>query len=316
MKWAAWAPGKTILIGEHFVVHGAYALAAALTKGVTVQAEPFTTSKIISEQGRLRADSLEDAPDPLKPIAAAVQATLRHLDENRGVALTITSDLPRASGLGSSSAVAVASVAATATSLGHQLTKQELAELASVSEKMVHGNPSGVDVAVAIHGGLMLFKKGSTVKPVHLHGTVDLVVGVSGVERRTKVMVEEFAKMKNKYPNSFMGMVNSSSKFSQLAAESLVKRDLETVGSVFNYQHTVLKTFGMSTDLLDKMVEEALRGGALGAKLTGAGGGGSIIALPPNSRAGQVVQALRAVIADAFITKIPAEGVKTWRQRS
>ncbi|MBI4258284.1 MAG: mevalonate kinase [Thaumarchaeota archaeon] len=313
MKWVAWAPGKIILVGEHFVVHGAYALAAALSKGVTVYAEPSLESRIVSAQTGLGAVSLDDASDQLRPIVAAVKATLQHINEKRGVNVNINSDLPRASGLGSSSAVAVATVAATAIALGHKLSRSELNDLALVSEKMIHSNPSGVDAAVAIHGGLILFKKNTPVRQVRLHQKVELVIGVSGVERRTGVMVEEFARIKSKFPHTFTAMVRSSSRFSQLAAASLTKKDFETVGLIFNYQHTVLKNFGMSTELLDNMVEEALKGGALGAKLTGAGGGGSIIALPPRRGVEQVVTSLRAVAADLFVTEVPSEGVRTWR---
>ncbi len=295
------------------MVHGAYALAAALNRGVRVEATPSPVTRIISEDLGLAAGSLDNPPNALRPVAAAVKATLSHLSEKNRLTLRISSELPRASGLGSSSAVAVASVAAVASALHHTLSREELAALASVSERLVHGNPSGVDVNVAIHGGVILFRKGLPVRRTSLGEATELVVGVSGIERRTSAMVEAFARIRESFPSIFRGMVVSASRFSELASEALTSGDMETLGSILNYQHTVLKAFGMSIDILDRMVEEALRAGALGAKLTGAGGGGCIIALPPKGGSEKVRKALGGICADAFVTTMPTGGVKTWR---
>jgi mevalonate kinase len=200
-----------------------------------------------------------------------------------------------------------------ASSFGHSLQSEEIEELATVSERIVHGNPSGVDVSVAVHGGLILFKKGHGVQRVETDGNVELIVGVSGMERRTSEMVQRFAEVKDRFPGLFDGMVEASSRFSDMAAEALIRKDLPTLGSFLNYQHIILKAFGVSAEILDRMVEGALRNGALGAKLTGAGGGGSMIALPPPGGAERLRSILIGFGADAFVTSIPTGGVRTWR---
>ena len=278
-----------------------------------MEAEPTTVTRISSEKMGWAAESPEEPPTPLRPIAEAVKATLTHLDLRGGVTLRIDSELPPSSGLGSSSAVAVAAVTAVASSFGHRLQGEEIEKLATVSERILHGNPSGVDVSVAVHGGLILFKRGQPVRRVEVVGNTELVVGVSGIERSTSEMVRRFAEAKDRSPRLFQALVDACSRLGEMAAEAFVKQDLPTLGSFLNYQHIVLKAFGVSAEILDQMVEEALRHGALGAKLTGAGGGGSMIALPLQGGAEGLKAALVGFGADAFITSIPSGGVRTWR---
>lgn len=316
LKFFAKAPGKIIITGEHFVVHGSLALAAAIDKGALVEAEAFEGIEIISKA--LGSFSLKkgEVPSFFKPTLEAVKATLEFIGEKKGVKLIINSDLPVSSGLGSSSAVAVATVAATASALNHELSLEDIVNLAMVSERITHGKPSGIDVNVAVYGGVILFKMGEKPKRIKLEKDVEFLVCHSGVGHRTFEMVSKFSEMKKSYPNIFTSLVLSSNYFTEMAASALINKDLTTLGAIMNFFHAVLSHFGMSTTELDDVIEKALEAGCIGAKLTGAGGGGCIIALPRSGEARIVYNMLKRKGIDVSIVKLPLEGVRVWQEKS
>lgn len=309
MKWCAKAPGKVILVGEHFVVHGAYALVAAIDRGVTATAEPSDELVIESESLGLTA-RLPDAPEQLRPLAAVVE---RLRAGESGVRIRVASSLPPGSGLGSSAASAVATAAVTAAAWGRVLSREELVEVAMVAERMVHGRPSGIDVAIATYGGVLLFRPGEKPRPISLQGPVELVVGFSGVGRRTGEMIRRFAERAARNPARFRALVAAASNLSLRAAEQLRDGDLEGLGALFNFFHLALGWFGVSSDRLDAMVEAALDAGALGAKLTGAGGGGCVVALPAPGK-GEAVRAALERWGPTFLVRLPVRGVEVWRE--
>ncbi|MCP8312469.1 MAG: mevalonate kinase [Candidatus Methylarchaceae archaeon HK02M1] len=313
MKYFARAPGKMIITGEHFVVHGSFALAAAIDKGALVKAEAFEDIEVKSKELGLVASDIK-VPHPLKPTIEAIKATLEFIGEKRGVKVEINSDIPASSGLGSSSAVAVATVAATSSALGHDLSPEEIVHLATISERITHGKPSGIDVNVSVYGGVILFKIGEKVKLIKLDRDIEFLVGYSGIERQTSKMVAKFSEMKRMYPNFFASLVSSSSCLTEIATDALTKNDLTTLGSIMSLFHVVLNQMGVSREELDYMVEKALEVGCIGAKLTGAGGGGCIIALPKSGEARIVAEHLKKKGMNISIAKIPCMGVKVWKE--
>ncbi|MCP8315053.1 MAG: mevalonate kinase [archaeon] len=315
MKFFAKAPGKIIITGEHFVVHGSLALAAAIDKGALVEAEAFEGIEIVSKALGFFSSKKGKVPLSLRPTLEAIKATLEFIGERKGVKVIIDSDLPVSSGLGSSSAVAVATVAATSSALNHELLPEEIVNLAMISERITHGKPSGIDVNVAVYGGVILFKMGEKPKQIELNKDVEFLVCHSGIERRTSEMVSKFSRMKKSYPSLFTSLVSSSSYFTEMAASALVNKDLTTLGSIMNFFHAVLSNLEMSTRELDYMIERTLEAGCIGAKLTGAGGGGCIIALPKSGEARVVTELLKRKGIDASIVKLPLEGVKVWREK-
>lgn len=317
MKIKSWAPGKVIIAGEHFVVHGSYAIAAAIDKGINCEVTSSYSgdAEIVSPKLNLSA-KLRDkqVPNKLLPVVEALRSTLSYLNERRAkFRLVIDPELPPSSGLGSSSATAVASVLALSSFLGHHLAKEELFELAMVSERIVHGNPSGVDVAVATHGGIIAFKKG--VPPRHIRPRIplDLVIAYSGLERSTAKMISKVAEVRDKHNALFDSLVNSSSKLIQIAISCLERGDLDTLGSILNFFHTTLAWLGVSQPQLDDLVDKALAAKALGAKVTGGGGGGCIIALPRRGQASVVEEALRTNGYGVFTVRLPVRGAEAWR---
>ncbi|MEM3584223.1 MAG: mevalonate kinase [Nitrososphaerales archaeon] len=316
MRFFAKAPGKIIITGEHFVVHGSLALAAAIDKCALVEAKAFEGIEIISKTLGSFSSKEGEASLFFKPTLEAIKATLEFIGEKKGVKLIIDSELPISSGLGSSSAVAVATVAATASVFNHKLSLEEIVNLAMVSERITHGKPSGIDVNVATYGGVILFKMGEKPRQIKLDKDVEFIVCHSGIKRKTSEMVSKFSEMKKSYPNLFTSLVTSSNYFTEKAAFALMNRDLTTLGAIMNFFHSVLSNFGMSTRELDQLIEKALEAGCIGAKLTGAGGGGFIIALPKSGEARVVTESLKRKGIDASIVKLPLEGVKVWQEKS
>lgn len=313
MNVRAWAPGKIIICGEHFVVHGGLVLAAALSKGVEVQVED-------SDRMVIEAPQLSDSIQSFKPIAEfePFNKTLNAIDDYLGVnskfKIKIHSDLPIGAGLGSSSATSVSFVKAVTSALEHDLKREEILDLASVFEKHVHGNPSGIDVRVSNDGGLVLYSKTTGSNSLTFDDSLSLIVSYSGETRNTGAMINHVEKFRSSNPYTFKTMVDSSSNFVDLAVECIQNKNLSLLGSIMQFHHSSLSLLGLSTAKIDIMIDSALKSGSLGAKITGAGGGGCIIVLPKPNQENQIIDSLSDVASESFVTTIPQKGVKLWKK--
>ncbi|HEY4699899.1 MAG TPA: mevalonate kinase [Nitrososphaerales archaeon] len=312
MKFKSRSPGKIIIIGEHFVVHGSYALAAAINRGTTAQVTFSDRSIIISKNLGLKTNLVGRIPRTLSPIVEVFKSTLNYLDEKRGIRLELESDIPISAGLGSSASASVAVVSAVSTILGHTLTEKEVIDLSMISEKLIHVNPSGIDPTISTCGGVILFKKGVSYESVNLGESISLIIGYSGTSRNTSRMIELFSKAKLNSPYSFEALVTSTSLLSKLTASALASKDLDTVASILNYNHKILSSIGVSSLLIDNLVESSLASGCLAAKLTGGGGGGCIIALPPERKSNSINNKIKRFFTESWVSTIPNPGVLTW----
>lgn len=314
MKSIAEAPGKVILAGEHFVVWGSTALAAAIDKNVQVVTELADEDEIISENYGTRSKITGSIAKGHYPIAKTIHATKGYIKSSKKVRVTIRSNIPPSSGLGSSSAVAVATVSSIANALEADLLKKEIFDLALISERIVHGNPSGIDVAVSVYGGVILFKKGEQPREVKMGSPCEIVVGLSGLSRKTAKMISRVTETRRMSPNFFNALVSSSSHLSLTASRSLAEGNYDDVASVMNFHNSALAWLGLSTEQTEKMIETCLANGALSAKITGGGGGGAIISLPKQGKAEEIASALKSKGFEAFIVELPQRGVKAWRE--
>ncbi len=308
----AFAPGKIILCGEHFVVHGGVAIAAALDKGVEVEARLSDETSIEVPQLSLVARPPGRVPKQLAPLAAALEAFREHLGNKADFKATVRTNIPIGAGLGSSSAAAVAFLAAVTRALGEEIEGSRLTELAMVSERIVHGNPSGIDVRVAIEGGVIAYSRTAGSKNIQLTSPLSLAVAYSGKTRSTADLINLVAEFKNSRPELFAALVKASSQLAEDAEIAVREADLEVLGSVMHFHHAALSLMGLSTLELDLMVNSALEQGAYAAKITGAGGGGCIIALLGEGDQRKILKALRKVSSEVFVTKIPNPGVEVW----
>jgi len=283
--------GKVILLGEHAVVHGYPALAGAIDRGVRIAATPGPLRL------RVPAWGLDVAAGDAHPVAAAIAAIASALAAP-ACTLEGDADLPAAAGLGSSAALSVAVTRALAAAAGATLDAERVIEVATLGERQFHGNPSGVDVALATRGGLGLFVRGAAggggLTPIAAP-PLPIVVGLSGEPRATRAMVERVAHALAADPEGAGARLAWLGDAATRGAEILTSSspDLGALGGLLTGAHHRLDALGVSTATLDALVADALAAGALGAKLTGAGGGGAVIALAPG-REDAVIDAWRA----------------------
>ena len=310
MKYISQAPGKIIITGEHFVVHGGFDLAAAINKFVKVTAEISSTTKIIS---KTISGSQKNIDNQLQPLYNSLSKLADFLNETKNLKITIDSDIPYMSGLGSSGSVSVALINSASAALGHVLKYDELFKFSMISEKIIHGNPSGIDITVPIKGGAFLFKKGEDIINVELNN-LEFIVVLSGIQSDTYSMIKKVHETKNRNPKIFDLLVKSSSLFSQFAASSIKNQNYDSLGSVMNFHQTALNYVGVSNNKLDYLITMLLKYGAQAAKITGSGGGGAIIALAHSKDSNKIINNIKKLGYNAFLVKLPVKGVNLWKK--
>lgn len=284
------ASGKVILLGEHAVVHGSPALAQAVPLGAEVAAERAAGPL------RLRVEpwGLEVSAGDGTPGGTALAALARSLGTGiTGVDLVGQSRLPPRAGLGSSAALATAAARALAASLAIELDDDLLFDAVQASERVFHGNPSGLDAAVAIRGGALRFDRENGVTPLEAE-PVPLVVIHSGVEGRTAETVAAFGRWLAEHPDEGHDRLARIAELAEAGAAAVEGGDLEALGRAMDECHDHLSWFGVSTEELDRICRTARGAGAMGAKLTGGGGGGCAVALVRAENRGAVAEAARA----------------------
>lgn len=307
------APGKIILLGEHFVVHGNPALAAALDRGVEAEASADSEDLIVSKDLGLECP-IWSPSGQLEPVAAALQKLMRDRSL-RGVKVSLKSSIPVSAGLGSSAASSVAALAAVANYFGVTVSHDTLYNLGMVSERLVHGNPSGVDVYVAVQGGMVYFK-GRDRRVLSLGQRYPVMVACTGVERNTGELVSRVGAFKDRSPSLYRTLAKASEKLVEDCRKALLKGNAGVIPASMNFHQQALKTMGVSSPQLDGLVREARLAGFAGAKLTGAGGGGCIVAWPDTTGFEAAFSRFHSKHPNSFTSYIPSEGVTTWQTPS
>lgn len=285
----AFAPGKVILLGEHAVVFGHPAVAGPLEQGITVTLEKAA--------GGIALKGADTGPSI---IAHALRkcAQAFHLSS---VEVEITGDLPQAVGLGSSAAVSVALVRAFAAAAQISMRPQGLLDRAMELEHEFHGaTASGVDHNVAFERKLIRYVKGRRAQPLSLSRAVECVVWVVEPRGSTRERVQEIARRREEDSALYEEVFGEIGGLAERAVEALENGELTAVGQAMDQNQRLLQRLGLSTPGLDRAVAELRAMGAFGAKLTGAGGGGSVVGLFPDAKptvAALVAQGQRAFVA-------------------
>jgi mevalonate kinase len=307
------APGKIILCGEHFVVHGSYSLAAAISRRVYVSVREIegTRSRIVAN-GLTSIINSDDRRFPaVKTVARMILSGAEKKFLQRPFEIAITSEIPPGSGLGSSSAVSVACAAALKDFLEQPAGKENIADIALQGERAVHGNPSGIDIQASFRGGLILFKKGQETRSIELSEPFRLLVVFSGRKRSTSRLIAKVAQTKSEYPHYFQRLADSASQQS-LAISNIAKTgEIEKMGPLFATAQAQLAWIGVSTPQLERLMEYLYgREEVLGVKLTGAGGGGSVIVAVRQDSIDSVLRFVSGRYPYSFISEIPQEGLR------
>jgi hydroxymethylglutaryl-CoA reductase len=288
------AAGKVILLGEHAVVYGREAFALPIPDAVTASlAENPDAVTLTVADWDLREQWPPGQP-PAGGAAAVVDLIMRALDvADRGFDIVVSSRIPMAMGLGSSAAFAVAVIRAFDALLELGLDDVEIDRLALRCEELTHGTPSGIDNNIATFAKPVLFRRGERARPLDLREPPPLVVAASGIRGITRHQVAAVRARYDRNRALFGALFDEIGELTGAGANALVHADYERLGDLMNVGHGLLNAIGVSHPELEKMVSLARDAGASGAKLTGAGGGGSIVALCPG-KVREVGEALRA----------------------
>jgi len=277
--------GKIILFGEHAVVYGSRAIAAPIP--LAVRAEVASTGDGVWLLMPRWDVEIRIPDDPRKRSAFEETAAMILSDlglDNQAMRITVYSEIPRAMGLGGSAAVAVAIIRALNLHFELDLSEDEINRLAFRAETLAHGKPSGIDNTVATFGRPVLFRAGSPaeIEEIDFPGPIPLVIGISGKESLTAKMVSRVRRARKKNPTVINPIFRAIDALTGQALGAIRKYDLERLGNLMNVCHGLLNSLQVSSWEIEEMVQIARERGALGAKLTGGGGGGSMIALCPD----------------------------------
>ncbi len=288
--------GKTILFGEHFVVYGKTGIVAGLDKGIWAEVEKSTEDEVATnEYKKERMESL--------------QAIKKALGVNVGVRLkNVSSELPAGAGVGSSAALAVAIARAINNEFELGKNEKEICNAAYESERIFHGTPSGIDNTAATYGGVIVFRKrerGNLIKRLKVKKTFYIAIGISGKQGITKELVAMVRTKREENERWFANVLKKYAKLSKEALGALQKGNLVKVGKLMDENQVLLREIGVSTKELEEIIDIAKKSGALGAKLTGAGGGGCAIALAENEeKAKKISEAVKKAGYGSFYSKI------------
>jgi len=273
---SARASGKVILLGEHAVVHGSPALALGIERGVVVDVARRPGVMLLEIPSTGHRFEVGDGSQEGAALAALVsQLGLTH----EGMLLSARFEIPTRAGLGSSAALAGAAARAITALEEIELNDDELLEAVQASERIFHGNPSGLDATVALHGGIVLYSRSKGPYQISVPEPPPLAVFHSGEDGDTRSTVASFAERLEATGDEGSRRL---ARIGELVAEGLAaleSGDWLGLGAAMNENHELLAWFGVSTDALDQLTVLAREAGALGAKLTGGGGGGCIAVL-------------------------------------
>jgi len=310
--YSASAPGKVILFGEHAVVYGRPAIAVPVLQvraKAIVSVDPRSAPGVVKLQAPdIGLDTtLADLPEG-HPLAAVLRkaASAMKLSHIPACNIKVSSNIPIAGGMGSGAAVSVAILRAFSASLGHPLSDAKVSEISYEVEAIYHGTPSGIDNTVVTYAKPVYFMKGRRIQILQVKQPFTLVIGDTGIQSRTSNVVSDVRKAWEAAPAQYEQLFDAAGAIAASARKAIEAGSVDALGPLMDENQAQLYKMGVSSPELDKLIEVARSSGALGAKLSGAGRGGNMIALVTAETASKVA----AAIADAgavrtIVTEIP-----------
>lgn len=309
--FTATAPGKIILAGEHAVVYDQPALAVPLSEiraraivQAAVDQHPPAISVTASQIG-LQDTLAHLSPDhPLKIVIEGV-FNAQDIPQPPAMKIQIHSTIPISAGLGSGAAVSVAVIRALSGFLGHPLPQEKVSEIAYQAEKIHHGSPSGIDNTVITYQQPVYFTRGKQFETFSIAQPLTLIIADTGIPSSTADAVEAVRRGWKKEPERYQGIFTEIGDLVRELKLALEEGDLSPLGQMLTRNHQLLRSLKVSSPELDRLVDTALSAGAQGAKLSGGGRGGNMLALVNKSRTEEINhQLLEAGAARTLITEI------------
>lgn len=310
----SYAPGKIILVGEHAVVYGAQAIAMPIKAGIRVAVSQLHENKealgpIIRGigpffMGEVSRGLSSGGPQILRNALDYLVCSFG--DDVKNLSIVADGSLPLGRGLGSSASLTVAMIRGIFRFFSWPLPDEILKKHALALESIFHGTPSGIDHTVIIEQRVIGFKReddGPTVWPIRLKGPLKFLIGIAGPHDGTKNAVKELFERRNRHKAAYQKIFNGMDEIAQEMELALIENQQASVGELMNIAQGYLNALSLSTPEIERLCSIARERGALGAKLTGAGGGGAIIALIDGNESG-LVSAFKAAGYQSFITEV------------
>ena len=281
-EFDAVTPGKVILLGEHSVVYGRHAIAVPVPLNIRVKIEDADDGVLLMIPSWGVEYYLDKKPEERQSFEKPAALILEKMNlSNVGMKIEVFSDVPRGMGLGGSAVLAVSIIKALNHHYKMGLSEQEINEMAYESEKIAHGNPSGIDNTIATYGYPLIYRKGEkTLKErLQIKEPLDLVLAFSKSEGLTAKTVAHVRTQWKSNQEMYEGVFDDIDAIVLNGIQAIQENDLKQLGELMNFNQGLLNTLQVSTPELERMIYIARDAGAFGAKLTGGGGGGAIIAV-------------------------------------
>ncbi len=290
----AFAGGKVILFGEHAVVHQRPALAAGISIGVKATATEANADRLTADPWGVDLAPGEGEGQSADLSRAFATALALYPEDRPRFHVHAEVGIPGGAGLGCSAALGVAIIHALDEAMGVTREPEARGEVSMAWEKVFHGNPSGVDNMMAAVGGIAVYRRGEPLDPILARKSLPLVIAHSGESSSTKDMVSMVTRQYEREPDRVGELFDGIASLVRNAKLAIKDGDHKAVGQLMDMNQALLSGLMLSTEKLERLCKVAREAGAHGAKLTGAGGGGCMIALCASTEAAQTVQAALA----------------------
>lgn len=306
------ASAKIILLGEHAVVYDQPAIAIPVSslRAYAQVSISNTGDGLIIEASDLGTviRMITDKSSVDNPIGVTAALVLEKLDcPIPDLTIRIRSDIPLASGLGSGAAISTAVTRALLNALDRHLPDEEINQIVFQVEKLYHGTPSGVDNTVVVYERPVYFVRGQPIEFLSMHGgAFHFLIANTGISSSTRLVVEDVGRLYKSDSALYGAVFELIGRTVTSGLLALQSGDVQTLGSLMSANHQYLQQLTVSSPELDKLVDAALDAGASGAKLSGGGRGGNMIALVSPDRLEMVREALltagAAQVFDTILT--------------
>lgn len=302
--------GKVILFNEHFVVHGVPGIVSAIDSVATAEVRRSGEGITVKDERKGAKGYTEKKKSQQLESIERMLKVMEINSETVSLEIGLGGNLPGFSGIGASAASSVAIARAIAEEFSMSLSDEKINEIAYEAEKAYAGTPSGIDNTAATYGGLIWFERmleggPNKIEKLKIKKPIEIVIGNTGIVANTKEMVAGVASRKKENPEKYNLLFGQAEELTFKARTALRDFDLRRVGNLMSENHHLLQLIDVSCVELDHLVELALAHGAYGAKLTGGGCGGCMVALTPSKELQeQVALAIRDEGYDVLRTKI------------